>query len=105
MSLELLARKRLGTHWAKYPVSRCRLKSFLRDLNVTFLHAPLSWFPFPEPVMHGTRVPVKYEYIWAALLVYSYLSNTTSSVFYSITCLIRLMEFAALFATFEETMC
>ncbi len=22
--LELLARKRLGTHWAKYPFSRCR---------------------------------------------------------------------------------
>ena len=23
--LELLARKRLGTHWAKYQISRCRL--------------------------------------------------------------------------------
>ena len=39
-----------------------------------------------------------------ALLVQRYLSNTASSVFYGIACLIRLAGFAALFATFEEDM-
>ena len=33
-----------------------------------------------------------------------YLSNTASLVFYGITCLIRLIEFAALFATIEENL-
>ena len=33
------------------------------------------------------------------------LSNTASSVFYGITCLIRLIEVAAPFATFEENLC
>ena len=40
-----------------------------------------------------------------ALLVQRYLSNTASFVFYGITCLIRLIELAALFNTFEENMC
>ena len=31
------------------------------------------------------------EYIWVALLVYRYLSNTASFVFYDVTCLIRLI--------------
>ena len=39
---------------------------------------------------------------WVALLVWRYLSNTASFVFYGITCLIRLIEFVALFVTFEE---
>ena len=39
---------------------------------------------------------------WVALLVQHYLSNTASSVFYGITSLIRLIEFATFFTTFEE---
>ena len=42
---------------------------------------------------------------WAALLVERSLSNTASFVFYGITCLKRLIESAALFATFEEEVC
>ena len=34
-----------------------------------------------------------------------YLSNMTSFVFYGITCLMRLIEMATLFTTFEEHMC
>ena len=43
------------------------------------------------------------EDLWVALLSNATcLINTTSSVFYGITCLTRLVEFAALFVTFEE---
>ena len=42
---------------------------------------------------------------WVALLVLRYLSNTASVVVYGITCLIRLIEFAAWFTTFEEHTC
>ena len=34
-----------------------------------------------------------------------YLSNAVSFVFYGITCLMRLVEVAALFATIEENVC
>ena len=34
----------------------------------------------------------------------NYLSSTAPFVFYGVTCLIRLIEFATLFATFEEDM-
>ena len=40
-----------------------------------------------------------------ALLVCCYLSNTASFVFYVITRLIQLIEFAAVFAAFEENLC
>ena len=40
------------------------------------------------------------------ILGWHYLSNDAASFdFYGITCLIRLIEFAALLTTFEETMC
>ena len=39
------------------------------------------------------------------IIGWRYLSNAASFVFYSITCLIRLIEFAALFTTFAEHMC
>ena len=42
---------------------------------------------------------------WVALPVQRYLSNAASCVFYGIACLTRLIEFAAVFATFEEHMC
>ena len=48
---------------------------------------------------------VKLALTWVALPVQRYLSNTASFVFYGITRLIRLIESAALFATFEENMC
>ena len=40
-----------------------------------------------------------------SLLVQRYLSDAASFVFYGITCLMRLIEFAASFVTFEENMC
>ena len=43
--------------------------------------------------------------IWVAVLVQRYSSTAASHVFYGITCLIRLIEFAALFATCEEHLC
>ena len=43
--------------------------------------------------------------IWVALLVQSYPSTTASCVLYGVTRLIRLIEFATLFATFEESVC
>ena len=39
---------------------------------------------------------------WVALFVWRYCSNTTSFVFYGITCLIRRIEFAAVFVIYEE---
>ena len=41
---------------------------------------------------------------WVALLALRYLSNTASFVFYGNTCLIQLIEFAAVFVTLEEDM-
>ena len=43
--------------------------------------------------------------LWVSLLFERYLSNTTSCVCYGITCLIRLIQFAALFTTLEERVC
>ena len=40
-----------------------------------------------------------------ALHVQRYLSNAASFVFYGVACLIRLIEFATFFATFEERLC
>ena len=43
--------------------------------------------------------------VWVAILAQRHVSNTASFVFYSITCLIRLSEFAALLTTVEEQVC
>ena len=43
--------------------------------------------------------------IWVALLVWRCSSDAASFVFYGTTCLIRLIEFATSFATFEESLC
>ena len=54
----------------------------------------------------GTHdITKNHEYVWVAPLVYRYLSNTASFVFFGITCLITLIEVAALLTTFEEEMC
>ena len=42
---------------------------------------------------------------WHYLSNARYLSKAASFVFYGVTCLIRLIEFAACFAKFEENMC
>ena len=52
----------------------------------------------PRPGCQGEK-----SMLWLALLVQRCLSNTASFVFCGITCLMRLSEFAPLFATFEES--
>ena len=72
---------------------------------------PFHSLPFPSPPLPfspetpGLRIQRQAHTqlrSWVALLVWRYLSNAASFVFYGITGLIRLIEFAVWFATFEE---
>ena len=67
------------------------------------LHPPCN--EYPELGCGDSRQLPCAGFSWAALLVQRYLSNMASFVFYGITCLIRLIEFATGFATFEESQC
>ena len=67
-----------------------------------------TWQVFPvieSKVAIGSQFALRRTGPSVALLVSRYLSNTASFVFYGIACLTWLIEFAALFATFEESVC
>ena len=68
---------------------------------------PILWSILLGPALHlVTEGPGGAAVIWVALPVQHYLSNVASFVIYGITCpIIRLIEFAALFATIEESVC
>ena len=68
----------------------------------------ISHFPSYCRLSQRTASAVAHSDSRAALIGWHYLSNATNTAsigFYGITCLIRLTEFAALFATCEEHMC
>ena len=93
-------RERVHCRWWLFTIVR-----FLVLLCFAFEFGAGSATSYPPPRAPGTAKTLPYLLSGGTTLSKRYSSNAASFGFCGVTCLIRLIEFAALFATVEEPMC